>query len=774
MNEGERKTETDALESLTLAQLCRRLLRHPRQTLAALRLIVTGSPEAPPETTQDRAPARMPSSWKITAGLNSGRAALILRLLALALILWGCHVMAPVSLPGDNAALARSALFLLPGLVLWLATDMLRPWPQLAHGEKSPNVILQVSGHCARHTRRKSATVLAALCSFLAWRYTAGNSFTIVGLFAWVGSIALWLYALMPASLPVRECWHRLSCAVRGKHWQSGDLPALLLVLLLATGIRLAQLDEVMPEMTSDHVEKIRDAWRVSQGNYNVFFANIGGREPFQMYAMALLAQVTGLGFNFFTLKLLTALEGIVAVLLVVWAARTVLGSRAGWLAGALVATSYWHVILSRMGLRIVLTTAVVALVLGFLWRALRDNRRQDFLATGLVIGFGFYTYQATRMLPAVVIAAATPVLLFSASGQRLSFLRNLAALVIVAFVVFVPLGGYALEAPQEFWHRTTSRILGDEAAGTGAENELQALLADVPVVLGRLLENIRNALLMFNWKGDFSWFNGAPGRPTLDPWTGALFLVGLVAWGRRIQRERSVLSLLVPIMLLVMLLPSALALNFPHENPSHTRASGALPAVFLIAALPLAQLAGMLRQELHGRLGQICAAGLVVLFVLGGVNASHRRYFVENRHAWEMATFPYSTAGQVLASFVDVNDAPGNVFVIAWPYWWDHRAVGIEAGLMEWPNGLHDSSNLPQALSAARTRNGPYRLRAGAGLLFFLSPEDEASLGILQDLFPGGLLEHRRSALERHEFLLYRVPPLDEAAWQRLLNEKP
>ncbi|MCE2490265.1 MAG: glycosyltransferase family 39 protein [Anaerolineae bacterium] len=766
--------EPVALESLTLAQLCRRLLRHPRRTLAGLRLIVTESPEVPPEAIQVKAPEKMRSTRNISVGLNSVGVALILKLLALALILWGSHELVPVDLPRDNAALARAAQILLPGLVLWLVADLLSPWPQPAPGEKSPDAVLQSGTRCLAHARRKSATVLAVLCSLLAWRYTAGNTFTLVGLFAWVGSIALWHYALMPASLPVRECWRKLRRIVRGRHWQSVDLPALCLVLLLASGIRLFQLDEFMPEMTSDHVEKIRDAWRVSQGNYNVFFANIGGREPFQMYAMALLAQGPGLGFDFYTLKLLTALEGIVAVLLIVWATRTVVGNRAGWLAGALVATSYWHVILSRMGLRIVLTTAVAALAMGFLWRALRDKRRQDFLAVGLVTGFGFYTYQATRMLPAVVIAAATPILLFSASGQRLSLLRNLAALVIVAFAVFVPLGSYALEAPQEFWHRTTSRILGDEAAGTGAENELQALLADVPVALGQLLENIRNALLMFNWKGDFSWFNGAPGRPSLDPWTGALFLVGLVAWGRRIQRERSVLSLMVPLMLLVMLLPSALALNFPHENPSHTRASGALPAVFLIAALPLAQLTGMLRQQLHGRLGQICAAGRVLLFVGGGLNASQRRFYVEYRRAWDLATFPYSTAGQVLASFVDVNNAPGNAFVVAWPFWWDHRAVGIEAGLMDWPNGLLSGDRLQDALAAAIRREGPYQFNAEAGLLFFLSPEDEASLGILQNLFPSGLLEHRQSDLERFEFLLNRVPPLDEATRQHLLNEKP
>ena len=151
-----------------------------------------------------------------------------------------------------------------------------------------------------------------------------------------------------------------------------------MLILLLAAGLRLGQLDTVMPEMTSDHVEKIRDAWRVSRGELNVFFANNGGREPLQMYAMALLAQLPGLDFNFYTLKLLSALEGIVAVLLLYWTGCALIGGRegrlVGLLVGALVAVGYWHILLSRLGLRIVLTTGVAALLLLFLWRALRHQ----------------------------------------------------------------------------------------------------------------------------------------------------------------------------------------------------------------------------------------------------------------------------------------------------------------------------------------------------------------------------------------------------------------
>lgn len=756
MNGDDAQTDAAALESLTLAQCCALLLRRPRRTLREIIRIARQPREvAPPQPPDLSAPAPQATASS-RAGIDAAGLSLLLRLLALALLVWGNYVLASQPARGSDSIPIPGALLLLAGLTLWLLADLRYPWPRDAEieGSDSPSP-------ARPHARRMRSALLAGLCSLLAWRFTAGNSFTLVGLVAWAASIALWCHALLPASPSLRDVWRRLSA--RWRQVSHEDALALTLILLLAAGMRLGQLDGVMPEMSSDHVEKIRDAWRVAQGERDVFFANIGGREPLQMYAMALLAQLPGQGFNFYTLKLLSALEGIVAVLLIALAARSLIGGRetriAGWMAGALVAVAYWHVVLSRMGLRIVLTTIVATLLLYWLNRALRHNRRADFLATGLVAGLGLYSYQAARMLPLVIALALALAWLRCNPDRRRALLRNAAALVLVALAAAVPLAGYALEHPQEFWRRTTSRVLGDEAVKADETLAPGEGTAGFGATLERLAGNMRNALLMFNWKGDIAWINGAPGRPALDPFTGALFLAGLVAWARRIWRERSVTALLVPLALFIMLLPSALALSFPHENPSHTRASGALPAVMLIAALPLTQLVGQLRQNLRGRAGKVGAAALVLLLLAGALGESHGRYFVENRRAWERATFPYSTAGQVLAAFVAVSEAPGNAFVIAWPHWWDHRAVGIEAGLMEWPNAIPEGDQVPDFLSAALAREGPYRLNPEREFLFFLTPADEESLAILRRHFPEGQLQHRRSELERHEFLLYRVP---------------
>src|SRR5262249_56798509 len=109
------------------------------------------------------------------------------------------------------------------------------------------------------------------------------------------------------------------------------------------------------------------------------FFRNNGGRESFQMYYLEALKSITGLPFNFELLKIGSGLEGMLMILLAWWMGHAVigdedkqLGNLTGIIMAALVATSYWHTLLSRLGLRIVTTTLVGAVVFIFVAPGLR------------------------------------------------------------------------------------------------------------------------------------------------------------------------------------------------------------------------------------------------------------------------------------------------------------------------------------------------------------------------------------------------------------------
>src|SRR5690606_15672841 len=217
------------------------------------------------------------------------------------------------------------------------------------------------------------------------------------------------------------------------------------------------------------------------------------------------------------------------------------------------------------------------AVLLVLLARAMRHNRRADFIKAGLVLGFGLYTYQAVRMLPVVILAGIGLAFLFRARNwrERGRYVLNLAVLVVVAFVIFVPLFGYWLQYPDDFWRRTQGRLLGDDLITTTDEEgrlverratlqeRFEAFQENAPI----LANNIRTALLMFNWKGDVAWINGAPNQPAMDTFTGALLIIGLAAWLARMIRRRDVFDWLIPLALVIMLLPSALSIAYPVEN---------------------------------------------------------------------------------------------------------------------------------------------------------------------------------------------------------------
>ena len=144
-----------------------------------------------------------------------------------------------------------------------------------------------------------------------------------------------------------------------------------------------------------------------------------------------------------------------------------------------------------------------------------------------MALGAGVYAYQSIRMLPVAVVVGVAIALIFSlrSLADRRQMMMNLAALVIVSFVIFVPLFHYSIEYPEDFWRRASGRLFGDELTQTTDENgnlvmrvpslseRIDAFNQNIPV----LLDNFRNAMLMYNWKGDVAWINNAPNEPAFD-----------------------------------------------------------------------------------------------------------------------------------------------------------------------------------------------------------------------------------------------------------------
>jgi hypothetical protein len=234
--------------------------------------------------------------------------------------------------------------------------------------------------------------------------------------------------------------------------------------------------------------------------------------------------------------------------------------------------------------------------------------------------------------------------------------------------------------------------------------------------------------------------------------------------------RRRDVFDWLLPIALVIMLLPSALAIAYPVENPSHTRTSGALPEAYLIAALPLALLVQSLINMGGEERGRLIAVTLVGAAVLGSYALNSKTYFEDHVTAYIDSSLPYSEAGRILRGFAESDGTYGNAFMIAYPYWWDHRALGIEAGRPDWPNGIVALDRVKGFMRMAFDTTGPYHYDPERDILFFYSVEDEATQAALEAWFPQGRTILQQSYQWDDEYKLYRVPALGQEAfiaWQ-------
>lgn len=796
------------IEDLTLAEVLSELIHAPANTLSALRQIIS----TPIEKAKSEATDFSEKPYTIWRPANRTAKAvndisdlerigrqrevflLSTRIVAFLLSVYGNWIMSTDR--AEATGLATGLPYLLIACGIWIAGDyfgsvsLTKAEDDEPVGELDPLPEAGISFFSRNFdglalALRTLGGALAVVMSLITLSATSNNRFTTMGVIAWIASIVLWFVVLAPREWGVAAFINGIRAIRLPKGW---TLFALVGIMFVASVFRFSQLDAIPTEMTSDHVEKILDAQRILSGNPQVFFPNNGGREPIQFYLMAFISQLPGLGLNFFTLKFLTVLEGLICIPILWWMGREIigkdepqLGNVVGLLLAALVAVSYWHTMLSRLGLRIVLTVIVTALLVIYLSRGIRYNRRGDFIKAGLILGVGVYAYQAVRMLPVVVIAGVLLAIIFALFRSRRwehisRYLVNLGVLVLFSFVVFVPMLGFARDYPEDFWRRTSGRLLGDELVQTTDENgqlvtreaTIEERMSAFQQNFGILVTNIRNALLMYNWKGDVAWITAMPNKPQFDVFTGALLIVGVGAWGVRMVRRRDAADWLMPAALFIMLLPSALSIAYPIENPSATRTSGSLPEAYLFAALPLALACMSLYRFAPNWKGKAASGVVVGAVLLASGSANWNTYFVEFRDSYNNSSpAPYTEAGRFLRGFADSGSTLANAFMIAYSYWWDYRALGLEAGVTDWPNGVVTLDAVPAFVRDAALRTDAYRLDPDKDLIFFYHPDAVDTAAALEKWFPDGVSQRITTYKPGGDYMVYRVPKLGVSGLQ-------
>jgi hypothetical protein len=566
-------------------------------------------------------------------------------------------------------------------------------------------------------------SILLALYAF--WAFGDGK-FTLTNVILWTGSLASLSYAL----------WLKHPKAAKEEIGAKERRNKLLWNVLIFTvfGIalfyRLYRTQSVPAEPFSDHAEKILDVYDISLGNYSVYFERNTGREAIQMYWTLLVANIFGTGLSYLSLKLGTALLGILTLPYIYLLGKEYGNERVGLFALFLFGIAYWPNVISRIGLRFPLYPLFVAPTLFYLTRGLRTRNRNDFILSGIFLGLGLHGYSPFRIMPVLVVIAFIIYILHNRSQEKSkqAFVW-LSIIVITSLFVFIPLLRYWIANPDIFSYRAMSRLTSTEIALTGPAWQI-------------FLSNLYRGLLMFNWDNGDIWVNSMPNRPALDVVTGALFVIGVVLLIARYARGRDWRDMVLLISIPVLLMPSILSLAFPGENPALNRAGGGAVAAILVSAMALDGLVTGIGSE-KKRL--IIAYGLTGILLAASAYQNFDLVFNQFDKNFRAGAWNTSEMGQVISDFRAAYGQTDSVWIAPFPYWVDTRLPGVWAGIPNrdfalWPKGFADTLNVP------------------APKMFIFKDEDLETENALKELYPNGVLTRYTSAFEGKDFFIFMV----------------
>lgn len=406
---------------------------------------------------------------------------------------------------------------------------------------------------------------------------------------------------------------------------QRGSIGALLFVAILAVAgfLRMYKLGEVPPGLHYDEGANALLSSAIAKGESRpIFIEPYCAREVLFFYLAAGVMRL--LGPTLFALRLTAALVATLTVAVTYQMTKEVALEEdwaAQWMAlgsAALLATSFWHLTFSRYGFRAITQPFVQGLTLTCLWRGLRRRSGRWMALGGICFGLTGYTYPASRVFP-LALVPVFGVLFAGDSRKRRKTAAHLGIFLLMALVIFAPLGIYFLKHPAYFSVRM-SQLSPLQASSTSAD------------LKGLFWRATLRVAAMFSFQGENYWRYNIPGKP-IFPWAvSILFYLGIAHSLVRLVRARGALErgthLMILMWLPIMQLPNLLAAE---SAPSSVRALGLIPLLFVLPAQGLSVILKALRravERLSPKATRLIGPGaLILLLTLGGM-ATWRDYF--------------------------------------------------------------------------------------------------------------------------------------------------
>lgn len=382
----------------------------------------------------------------------------------------------------------------------------------------------------------------------------------------------------------------------------------IILVLIVAFGLRFYDLVGIPPGLTHDEANHGREAIGILDGILLFYFPLNYGSEPLYSYTAAFSMAL--LGENLLALRLVNVIFGTAVIgLMYAWVCRA-FERRLALVTAVLLAVSFWPLATSRQALRAGMLPFFMTGAVWFFWLLLRREQTSEVFRNlggffwpavgfGLCLAITLHIYLAARVAWLLFPAFLLYLLLFHRHTFRRVWLPAVGGLLLAGALV-TPMFFYLQRYPYAL---TRLDML---------DGPLQAVRAGelLPV-----LQNSAEALLAFIWPGygDHFLAYNIPGRPVLNGVTAVFFISGLLA---ALWRWRQMNYAFVLLWFGIGILPSLI--TGPTANT--TRNLAALPVTFVFPALGFWAAGQLVMKRLPGHGRALVHAGLAIWLVSTGL----------------------------------------------------------------------------------------------------------------------------------------------------------
>lgn len=413
-----------------------------------------------------------------------------------------------------------------------------------------------------------SLSILAASASYLFERYVLNNYIAVVSI--WLLAAACYLIALVPGGAFLQWNWRAWFSA------HKKDLLVLGLIFILAVALRFYKLGESPRVIDGDEGRiGLTAQGTITNTLVNPFalWENIGA-----LYLQAINFVISWLGASPFSLRLLPAIAGVLAIPAIYLLARQISNKNVAVIAAIFLAISHTHIHFSRtVAVSYIQDTWLMPLELYFLLSGLEKRSSWRAGLAGILLAIDMSVYLSAQITIGIIAIYMLIAFFWLKDSFRPAW-RQALAFWGGFIVTFIPEGTYMVLHPSELFNRINEN--GTVNSGWLA-NEIN--LTGKPT-FQILAERVVHAFLSLIYYPAVDFY-GSP-TPMLSLVSGLLFLLGL---GYLLVKARSLKFLLLNGYFWGM--TAAVGLFAIPPSADSYRMLIALPAAVLIASLGLDQI---------------------------------------------------------------------------------------------------------------------------------------------------------------------------------------